>query len=32
MKKEVELMLNDFLENHNDTQIKDVYLKIYEDF
>lgn len=32
MEKELELMLDDFIENHKDTNIKTVYLKIYEDF
>lgn len=32
MKKELELMLEDFLENHKNTEIKNVYLKIYDNY
>jgi hypothetical protein len=32
MEKELELMLEDFLENHRDIIMRNVYLKIYEDF
>lgn len=32
MEKELELLLYDFMENHKDQQINDLYLKIYEDF
>jgi hypothetical protein len=31
MQKELELMLDDFMENHKDVIIKEVYLKIYAD-
>jgi hypothetical protein len=31
MEKELELILYDFIENHKNIPIKDVYLKIYDD-
>ena len=32
MEKELELMLDDFIENHKNIIIKDVNLRIYKDF